>query len=149
MPAAHFPDLSGPELYLVLDEADRQFLRMFGGASFGGSVTLPSGVMLTGEQMESIRPAEPRQDAQSTAADTTTARPAQRSTARRLGIRPPTGPPGPAHRDWGVAWFGSNSISGGCERCQRHTQVYQGFNGGAHMGRFCASCRGPVLRSEP
>lgn len=48
--------LTGIELFLALPDSDRWFLRMFEGASFGGSVVLPSGVELTAEQMMSIRP---------------------------------------------------------------------------------------------
>jgi hypothetical protein len=51
----------------------------------------------------------------------------------------------PTRKDWGVAWFGKNATSGVCERCQDHRQVYQGYNGGAHIGRFCSACKQPVL----
>lgn len=54
----------------------------------------------------------------------------------------------PTVKNWGVAWFGRNGESGTCERCQRATRVYQGYNGGAHIGKFCASCQGPVLRNQ-
>lgn len=54
----------------------------------------------------------------------------------------------PVVKNWGVAWFGRNGESGVCERCQRATRVYQGYNGGAHMGKFCAPCQPHVLRNE-
>jgi len=52
-------------------------------------------------------------------------------------------------RDWGVAWFGHNAQNGTCHRCQRVDRVFQGYNGGAHMGRFCAECKGPVMNRKP
>lgn len=57
-------------------------------------------------------------------------------------------PPKPARRNWGVAWFGRGGESGVCERCQRATRVYQGYNGGAHIGKFCGPCQRPVLSNE-
>ena len=66
-----------------------------------------------------------------------------------LRLRPPAGPPRPITKDWGVAWFGHNAKNGICQRCQCATRVYQGYNGGAHMGLFCLTCRTPVLRKEP
>ena len=54
----------------------------------------------------------------------------------------------PTRKDWGVAWFGCNFANGYCHRCHRATRVSQGYNGGAHIGTFCAECRGPVLRRE-
>lgn len=62
---------------------------------------------------------------------------------------PNTGEPSSPHvRDWGVAWFGRNGESGVCGRCQRARRVYQGYNGGAHIGKFCSECQRPVLRNE-
>lgn len=54
------------------------------------------------------------------------------------------------YRDWGVAWFSRSPEPdlGVCERCRRGTRVYQAYNGGAHMGRFCYPCKAPVLHNE-
>jgi hypothetical protein len=60
----------------------------------------------------------------------------------------PTPSPTP-ERDWGVAWFGQHAQSGTCHRCQRADLVFQGYNGGAHMGVFCSACKGPVLAGRP
>lgn len=48
--------------------------------------------------------------------------------------------------DWGVAWFGVSAFSGHCGRCQRAGRVYQGYNGGAHVGTYCGPCREPVAQ---
>jgi hypothetical protein len=47
--------LTGAELYAVLAESDREFVGMFYGCTFGGTVTLPSGRRLSGEQMASVQ----------------------------------------------------------------------------------------------
>jgi hypothetical protein len=54
----------------------------------------------------------------------------------------------PTIKNWGVAWFGKTGQNGSCERCGRARRVYQGYNGGAHVGLFCAECQGAVLRNE-
>lgn len=62
------------------------------------------------------------------------------------GTAPRTPMVAESRKDWGVAWFGHNAQNGVCHRCQRASRVYQGYNGGAHMGLFCSSCKDPVLR---
>lgn len=52
-------------------------------------------------------------------------------------------------RDWGVAWWGRNRSDGTCLRCGRRTKVYEGYNGGAHMGKFCSECKEPVMNRRP
>jgi hypothetical protein len=66
----------------------------------------------------------------------------------RLRLRRPGGPQNAPKYDWGVAWFGTNAESGNCHRCQRAGMVYQGYNGGAHMGQYCSPCKQPVLRGD-
>lgn len=56
--------------------------------------------------------------------------------------------PKPTRKNWGVAWFSKSVESGVCARCQRATRVYQGYNGGAHIGKFCGPCQRPVLSNE-
>jgi hypothetical protein len=54
----------------------------------------------------------------------------------------------PTRKNWGVAWFSRTGQNGSCERCGRGGRVYQGYNGGAHVGLFCAECQRAVLRNE-
>lgn len=54
----------------------------------------------------------------------------------------------PEYRDWGVAWFGKNGETGVCVRCGETRRVYQGYNGGAHIAKFCRPCQGAVLRNQ-
>ena len=41
----------------------------------------------------------------------------------------------------GAAWYGHNTESGTCQRCQRHGSVRRGYNGGAYWGvTTCPTC---------
>lgn len=55
--------------------------------------------------------------------------------------------PKPARKDWGIAWFSRNGVTGHCERCGQVRRVYKGYNGGVFTGAtICGECQGPVLR---
>jgi len=69
--------------------------------------------------------------------------------ARKRKLAPEATPaPAPVYKNWGVAWFSRTGENGSCERCGRGGRVYQGYNGGAHMGLFCGPCRRPVMLNE-
>jgi hypothetical protein len=53
--ATRLDNLYGADLYLALGTNDRAFVGMFSSCRFGGGVTLPSGSVVTGQQMESVQ----------------------------------------------------------------------------------------------
>lgn len=120
-----------------LDPQDVAAIRMLAGAHFRGEVTLPSGRVLSPDEMQALT------SAYAPAAGEANARPEPVQRPEPFRARPSTRAPMSAMQRHGVAWWGRTATHGSCACCQTAGRVYPGYNGGQPMGvHFCAACTG-------